>query len=103
MFMNSHTSRSRLDSISFVANWENDIKDVALEACTAEEDPSGYRVLYYKSSGQENEVRSDDSYRVGGSYLKNRLEKLRRAGYDAPMTKKAINMLDQKKLGRFMF
>ena len=45
-------------------------------------------------------AKDDDRYSIGASYLKSRLDKLRRAGFDAPMTKKAINLIDKKKLQR---
>lgn len=79
-----------------VANWEEDIDDVVLETCEQDEDPSGYRVVFYKDP-MNMYATDEDSYSIGASYLKNRLDKLRRAGFDAPMTKKAINLIDKKK------
>ena len=73
------------------ANWEADIHDILVEVCDHNEDPSGFRVVFYHSV-------EEDGYRIGASYLKNRLLKLTRAGLDAPMTKKAIGIVDQKRL-----
>ncbi len=78
------------------ANWEADIRDVSVEACDAHEDPLGFRVVFYKRV--ENENVDAAGYRIGASYLKNRLRKLTRAGFDAPMTKKAINIVKEKRL-----
>ncbi|MGH1457176.1 MAG: hypothetical protein ACRBDI_10375 [Alphaproteobacteria bacterium] len=76
-----------------LANWECDIRDVSVESCEMNEDPMGFRVIYYKDS--------EDDYSVGASYLRDRLKKLSRAGFDAPMTQKAINIIDQKRLKVF--
>lgn len=73
------------------ANWEYDIHDVSVESCEKDEDPMGLRVIYHHKA-------EDDAYSIGASYLDDRLKKLRRAGFDAPMTKKAINIIDQKRL-----
>ncbi|MFP4097610.1 MAG: hypothetical protein ACLFP8_05855 [Alphaproteobacteria bacterium] len=83
-------------------NWENDISGVVLEVCGKEEDPSGFRVIYLKGGmpGNNNTLDSE-SYCVGGSYLKHRLDRLRRAGFEAPMTKRAINLLNRERMGRY--
>jgi|GEM_PF-2431769 len=101
MFISNHLSRSRKGHIPVIANWENDVNDVVLETCELDEDPSGYRVVYHKVSANVNKA-GRDKFCIGASYLKNRLETLRCAGFEAPMTKKAINMLDKKRLGRFL-
>lgn len=99
MFDRNYSSSSRLQSICHPANWESDIADVSVEACNMEEDPSGYRVTFYKNNPRRFH-QDDESYSIGASYLENRLSKLARAGFDAPMTQKAINMIDQKRLKR---
>ncbi len=73
------------------ANWEYDIQDVSVEVCESHEDPLELRVIYHSQA-------DDSEYRIGASYLNDRLKKLRRAGFDAPMTKKAMNIIDQKRL-----
>ncbi len=79
------------------ANWESDIDDVILEPCAHEEDPLGYRVVFYKDSLNRYDNDNKDSYSIGASYLGSRLEKLSRAGFDAPMTKKAMTLIDRTK------
>ncbi len=100
MFISNHLSKNRKGGITVVANWENDVNDVVLETCELDEDPSGYRVVYHKIPANVNKPEKD-KFCIGASYLKNRLETLRCAGFEAPMTKKAINMLDNKRLSRF--
>ncbi len=78
------------------ANWESDIDEVILEPCEQDEDPSGYRVIFYKDP-MGKYGKNEDSYSIGASYLRSRLEKLRRAGFDAPMTKKAMTMVNRTK------
>ena len=101
MFLSDHILKIRKGCIPVVANWENDVIDVVLETCELDEDPSGYRAVYHKTVPANTNVLSSDWYCIGASYLKNRLEKLRCAGFEAPMTIKAINLLDQKRLERF--
>lgn len=84
------------DDIPVVANWESDVRDVVLEACELDEDPSGYRAVYHKLVPANANKPDGDKYAIGASYLKNRFDKLRRAGFDAPMTKKAINLLGKR-------
>lgn len=95
MFMSDHLSKNRKGRISVVANWENDVNDVELQCCGLDEDPSGYRVVYHKIPANANKS-GKDKFCIGASYLKSRLETLHCAGFEAPMTKKAINMLNEK-------
>ncbi len=96
MFMHNQPSLSSARPSSVLANWEEDIDDIIIETCNKDEDPTGYRVKFCKDpvTGLDN----DNCYCIGASYLKNRLDKLRRAGFDAPMTKKALNLIDKKKI-----
>ncbi len=91
----SHSVRSSPFDIKR-SNWECDICDVLVERCNISEDPSGFSVTYYK-----NYFNDDHSFQIGASYLKDRLKKLSRAGFDAPMTKKALNIIDQKRIKAF--
>jgi hypothetical protein len=100
MFISDYLFNNSEDGVPVVANWENDVNDVVLESCGLDVDPSGYRVVYHKMPANANKSGRDRFY-IGASYLKNRLETLRCAGFDAPMTKKALNMLDKKRLKRF--
>ncbi len=100
MFISDHLARARKDRISVVANWENDVRDVVLESCEPDEDPTGYRAVYHKVPANSSKA-GRDKFSIGASYLKRRLETLSSAGFEAPMTRKAMNMLDQKRLSRF--
>lgn len=73
------------------ANWEFDICDISIENCEVDEDPLGYRVVFYRAPDAE-------CYAIGASHLSARLKKLSRAGFDAPMTEKALNIIDRKRL-----
>ena len=97
MFNPGLSSRAHLIHEYHSANWESDVIDVAIEVCDTEEDPSGYRVTYYTDVDSICH-KAEDSYRIGASFLQTRLKKLKRAGFDAPMTKKAINMINKRRL-----
>ncbi len=79
-----------------LANWEAEIKHVRVQPC--DNDPTGYRVIFYQMSGRlvDKSVSLSPSYEIGASFLKNRLQKLSRAGFDAPMTRKALDLLAQE-------
>ncbi len=78
-------------------NWEEDIKAISIHKCRIEDDPMGFRVTFVRS-GEENRRNRENQYSIGASYLKNRLKKLNKAGFNAPMTQKAINIIDQERL-----
>jgi len=92
-----HSSEGSTLHGGFLANWEEDIEEVAVEVCDDEEDASGYHVVFYKRCANIGEDLTE-SYIIGASFLKKRLKKLRKAGFDAPMTKEAINIIKQKSL-----
>lgn len=74
-------------------NWEKDVRSVSLEPCDKREDPMGLRAVFYV--GDETPLTQRvNHYRVGASYLRARLEGIRRAGYEAPMTERAIALLE---------
>lgn len=84
-------------------NWEADIGDVFIEACSENEDPLGLRAVFVKDKNRiyiSKRNQDFDRYTIGASYLKSRLERLLDAGFDAPMTKKALNLIDEERLGR---
>lgn len=76
-------------------NWENNIRSVVVEACDAGEDTIGYKAIFYltfeaaKESGKQ-------SFEIGASYLAQRMHNLKKAGYLAPMTSKAISAIEGK-------
>lgn len=96
MFKQEDLSNS-MDRYRAVANWEEDIKDIRVEQCDKEEDPLGYRVIYFRMIDELKDD-STNSYSIGASYLKNRLRKLRKAGFIAPMTQRAIELIDKKRI-----
>ena len=75
-------------------NWEADIQDVELEPCDRTEDPLGYHVVYY--TGERLRAAAVKNYVIGASNLVKRLASLKKAGYEAPMTQKAIAMLENR-------
>lgn len=77
-----------------VRNWEADIESVVVEECHEEEDPLGYRAVFY-ARGEAALKAAASGYVVGASLLKARLDNLRRAGFEAPMTSKAIRMVEK--------
>ncbi len=94
MFTPFHRGKVRKD-IATPRNWEANIHDVTIEQCAAGEDPLGYRAVFYLEQylAQENRRKS---FAVGASFLAQRKHNLRKAGYAAPMTKKAIDMLEER-------
>jgi hypothetical protein len=92
--------RKPLESEAVLRNWEADIQDVALEPCDRTEDPLGYHVVYH--TGGKLRAATVKDYVIGASHLVKRLASLKKAGYDAPMTQKAIALLE-KRLGTEYF
>lgn len=80
-----------------IENWESDIRDVQIEPCAAGEDPLGYRAVFVMMNSASKA--SDISFRVGASELRQRARSLAVAGFNAPMTKKAIAMIENKLSG----
>jgi hypothetical protein len=76
-------------------NWETDIHKVLIEPCETGEDPLGYRAIFLL--GQESaRAENKKSFAVGASFLAQRGRHLEKAGYTAPMTRRAIAMIEDK-------
>jgi hypothetical protein len=76
-------------------NWENGISRVCVEACDCAEDPLGYRAVYYiEESKREDVDKTAASFVVGASFLVKREDNLKRSGYNAPMTRRAISLIE---------
>ena len=75
-------------------NWESDIRDVTIESCDA--DPLGFMAVFTLS---EASAKNGISFKIGASTLAQRAKSLSLAGYNAPMTKKAIAMLKSRMTG----
>lgn len=72
-------------------NWESDIRDVTIE--TSDADPLGYHAVFHLS---EASLQKPVTFKVGASLLGQRAKSLALAGYKAPMTKKAITLLEMR-------
>jgi hypothetical protein len=68
-------------------NWESDIREVQLEPDKA--DPSGFSAVFYLSGAKARDV----VFRIGASTLATRARSLSAAGFRAPMTRKAMDLL----------
>lgn len=89
--------KSRQDAAFFLSNWEEDIYGVEIEA--TRDDPSGFRAIFLKKASPVSR-KDKDTYSLGASLLAKRLECLRKAGYDAPMTCHAMEMVEEAKAAR---
>ncbi len=75
-------------------NWEKDVHGVALEPCDALEDPMGLRAVFFIKDEKPLTQRTN-CYCVGASYLRQRLDGIRRAGFEAPMTARALELVEE--------
>jgi hypothetical protein len=73
-------------------NWESDICEVQIEPDT--NDPLGFRAVFYltDASAKAREV----AFRIGASNLANRAKSLAVAGFKAPMTRKAMALIESR-------
>lgn len=74
-------------------NWESGVAGVAVEPCAEDEDPLGWRAVFFLSevAGQDN----SRSFTIGASLLAQREHNLTRAGYRVPMTQRAIDAIEK--------
>lgn len=79
----------------FPKNWEDDIQAVKIEACPPAEDPLGYKAVFYLAKESERAQKAK-SFIIGASFLAQRAHNLVKAGYQAPMTQKAISQVEKK-------
>jgi hypothetical protein len=77
-------------------NWEADIHAVELEASC--DDPLGYKAVFLLSR-EAAKAEQRKSFIIGASFLAKRVNNLTRAGFQAPMTRKAISLVENR-LGR---
>ncbi len=78
-------------------NWETDIAAVQVEPCDPKEDPLGYRAVFQLDRDEHASEAKDNTFSIGASLLAKREENLFRAGYRAPMTLKALTMIEKLK------
>ena len=76
-------------------NWEQDIDQVCIEPCDFKQDPMGYCAVFYqkRKTGMTGFAKS---FVIGASFLSQRESSLSKVGYSAPMTNKAIAMIERK-------
>lgn len=71
-------------------NWESNIERIDVEQCEALDDPLGYRAVFHLERDEDH----TKSFAVGASFLAQRAANLFKAGYQAPMTEKAIALIE---------
>lgn len=87
--------RRKLSDALFLRNWESGIKNVSVEPCDKNEDPLGYRAVF----SVDRERMGPETFVIGASLLAQREMNLSKVGYKAPMTQRAIDMVEAQ-LGR---
>jgi len=71
-------------------NWEGAVAAVALEPCARADDPLCWRAVFRHAPDPPAGVAV---FYVGASLLAARAERLERAGFAAPMTRRALELL----------
>lgn len=82
------------NAFHIIRDWESDVHDVRIESCGVSEDPLGYRAVFSLAGSSQKE--SEIAFRIGASSLEQRARSLAQAGYTAPMTKKAIGLVQSQ-------
>ena len=93
--MKRNRVNASLDNPFFSKNWEEDIHQVSVEPCDEREDPLGYKAIFFIRD-KIKQSREKGTFVIGASYLAQREHNLSRAGYKAPMTNRAIGLIEQK-------
>lgn len=89
--------KSLFDDVLSKKNWEQGVLRVCIEACDCSEDPFGYRAVFFTGDdANSKEGGVANRFIVGASFLLQRKKNLMRSGYEAPMTEKAIALLEGK-------
>ena len=74
-------------------NWESDIREVQIEL--DKDDPTGFSAVFFLQ--QASERARAVTFRIGASALANRARSLAQAGFKAPMTCRAIALVESRK------
>ena len=82
--------RRKLSDALFLRNWESGIRNVAVEPCGTDEDPLGYKAVFFV----DREKTGADTFVIGASLLAQREMNLSKVGYKAPMTQRAIGLVE---------
>ena len=77
-------------------NWEQNVTDVKLETCPLDEDPLGYRAIFVADEKAAGHGAVKAVFCVGASFLAQRGKSLTKAGFQAPMTLKAIALVENR-------
>ncbi len=76
-------------------NWEENIRSVVIETCDKQEDPIGYKAIFYLTLEAARKTHKK-SFEIGASFLIQRQQSLHKAGYKVPMTLLAIEKVEAK-------
>lgn len=76
-------------------NWEEEIVNVSIEPCDIHEDPLGFRAIF-EMDQEKARLDAQNKFVIGASFLAKRELNLKRAGYKAPMTHRAIELIETK-------
>lgn len=79
----------------FSRSWERNVRDVRIEPCDKNIDPQGYRAVFVLTHEAQDEMQR--VFYIGASLLEQRVRQIRQAGYRAPMTERALSMLERNK------
>ena len=89
------TRRDKKRGTAFPKNWEEEIVGVQIELCDVQEDPLGFRAVFELN---QEKVRLDQQkqFIIGASFLAKREMNLKKIGYNAPMTQRAIALIESQ-------
>ena len=76
-------------------NWETNIEYVSVKACDKSEDPLGFKAVFHLEKNDESQLQAH-TFEVGASFLAQRELNLKNAGFKAPMTGKAITLIEEQ-------
>lgn len=93
---NARFEKSLADSRFRSENWEEDIDEVTLEECGMEDDPTGFRVKFHRQGMKDKFEDNFDTFYIGASFLDKRYKRIIESGYTAPMTEKALALLERR-------
>ena len=74
-------------------NWEDNIRSVVIEPCDENEDPLGYKAIFYLTFEAARNTKKK-TFEIGASFLAQRKHNLSKAGYKVPMTLQAIEKIE---------
>jgi hypothetical protein len=76
-------------------NWEEGVLDVCIEPCDPKSDPLGFRAVFLLNE-EKARLEKQKSFVIGASFLAKRELNLKKAGYQVPMTERAIALIESK-------